>query len=151
MYQTGEFPWLDTRINSNIGFETRVNNGSPEWRERGADTWSPFKSGIQRTSLGNFSGSSTGTATFSAKGIEDYNKLTTANFGVVLSSMYVAGGVQGAADAHVEKGTVNLGLSYNQSTGVVTLTGLLNQLSKWNGDHYYVASSYVTGTLYCYH
>ena len=31
------------KINSNMGFQTRLNNGVPEWSAWGADTWSPFK------------------------------------------------------------------------------------------------------------
>ena len=156
-----ELKKVDEEINSNItaadGSQFRytvTDDGKPGCiitGEDGADTVIPFKSSIQRTSLGNFSGVKTATVTISAKEIKDYNKLTAANFGVILSSMYVIGGVQNKPDQHTEEGTVSLGLSYNASTGIVTLTGLLNQRSKWNSDYYYVAKSYVTGTLYCYH
>ena len=32
-------------LNSSLGMDLRVNNGTPEWSERGADTWIPFSSG----------------------------------------------------------------------------------------------------------
>ncbi len=47
----------DERINSNIGFDTRLNNGVPEWSARGADTWSPFRSGAKLIDLGVYNSS----------------------------------------------------------------------------------------------
>lgn len=32
-------------LNSSLGMDLRVNNGTPEWSERGADTWIPFSGG----------------------------------------------------------------------------------------------------------
>lgn len=45
------------QINSNIGFDTRLNNGVPEWSARGADTWSPFRSGAKLIDLGVYNSS----------------------------------------------------------------------------------------------
>lgn len=51
-------------LNSNIGFETKVIDGVPNWRERGADTWNPFSSKFEL--FGNFN-TGTNTLTFPRK------------------------------------------------------------------------------------
>ena len=40
-----------SQINSNIGFDTKLVDGVPNWSPRGADTWSPFSNVLHATTF----------------------------------------------------------------------------------------------------
>lgn len=48
---------VDEQINSNMGFDTKLVDGVPNWSPRGADTWSPFRSGAKLIDLGVYNSS----------------------------------------------------------------------------------------------
>lgn len=62
--------------------DLRINNGTPEWSERGADTWSPFKSDFElifgETNNGHGGGSASVTFEYTATENTTLNIFATA-------------------------------------------------------------------------
>ena len=58
-----ELKKVDEEINSNIGFDTKLVDGVPNWSPRGADTWSPFSNVLHATTFKYYFSSGSGKRT----------------------------------------------------------------------------------------
>lgn len=111
----------DERINSNIGFDTKLVDGVPNWSPRGADTWSPFRSRIKKVNLGGITinADSGGTYNYDCKAYDGWENFTTDNFSIYLNYYwgYYVSNAKGQND-----GGSSTSLSYNAQTGILTVT-----------------------------
>ncbi len=116
-----ELKKVDEEINSNIGFDTKLVDGVPNWSPRGADTWSPFRSRIKKVNLGGITinADSGGTYNYDCKAYDGWENFTTDNFSIYLNYYwgYYVSNAKGQND-----GGSSTSLSYNAQTGILTVT-----------------------------
>ena len=157
--------WVQTTVkgeikalNTNLGGLSFAQNADGKWgyKVAGADPVIPFKK-LNRVSIG-----SGGNQTFSATSIPGYESLTADNFAFVVTSYSGGGGMTGSWNStDVGYGTElstsgTPSISYNSSTGIVTMSGVWASSSDSQGSSQgYTANKTATasiwGTVYCFY
>ena len=101
--------------------DLKIDSGTAYWSVRGADTWNPFKSVVD---LG------TGTS-FNVTKYPGYTKFTVDNFIVGAVSVYAVTGNVGYVNF-----SSTVSKSYNQSTGILTISGTVATYNVGNQNSY---------------
>ena len=108
---------IDEMAESLGGIEFAIVDGKPQWKERGADSFSPFNSGeVETIVIG--SNTSFSQQTFDVKSLlpNDYTRLTSDDFYFTNLSITT---VKGFSSSNT---TTPLTVSYDASTGILTVS-----------------------------
>lgn len=122
-----------------------IQNGKGFYKAVGADTWTPFKTGV--TLLGRYSAVST----YDLSNVPGYESLNVDDFLCVTNT----GNTNGSKYENDSNGTIQLSigytaaqLSYNASTGILTITPALLSGSAFHNPATATASGYLSTSVY---
>ena len=119
---------------------------------KGKKVTGTMTNGIQRTEIGSFNAAvKVSNRTFSAKSIENYQNLTIENFSFIPNQIWAHGGIQNSPGQDTISGSTSISMSYDATTGTLTISNVSYSASKWSNNVYKVAAAAIGGTVYCYH
>lgn len=137
-----------TKLNRDLAkgqIQFDIQNGKGFYKAVGADTWTPFKTGV--TLLGRYSAVST----YDLSNVPGYESLNVDDFLCVTNT----GNTNGSKYENDSNGTIQLSigytaaqLSYNASTGILTITPALLSGSAFHNPATATASGYLSTSVY---
>lgn len=107
------------QLNESLGgLEFTVVDGQPQWKERGADTFNPFKSGSGwfRTGTITVAGQATKTVTLSCSDYANYKNITVDNIKVGIQSFSNTSGSWANYNGNISVS------NYDATTGTITIS-----------------------------
>ena len=96
-------------LNSSLGVDIKLIDGTPHWSERGADSFVPFKGKLVKLGSGN----SYTKTTIDCTHLSDYTKKTADDFFIVVNKMTYKSGDSGS--------TSTMTKTYDAETGQLSL------------------------------
>ena len=138
-----------------------LTSGEGHYDSVTADGSLAYTAGFSDKKLHRVSIGSGGNGTYSATSIPGYQLLTADNFAFVVTSYSGGGGMTGNWDSHNAGGAAGTStsgtpsISYNSSTGIVTMSGLSASSGSTQGAPGYTAintaSASISGKVYCFY